>query len=228
MLSFIATLSVALGLACALFVTGDLLRGNRQHMWIMNVVWPVTALWAGPLGLWAYVRYGRAGAERAFQQAQAHHEAPPNKTQPFAVLAGKGATHCGSGCTLGDVIAELLFLALPLTLFGQKIFGAWLYDLLFAFAFGIAFQYFTIKPMRKLSRAQGLKEALKADTLSLLAWQLGMYGWMAIATFAIFQRELDKGRPLFWFMMQIAMFFGFMTSYPVNRWLLQRGIKEKM
>jgi hypothetical protein len=27
---------------------------------------------------------------------------------------------------------------------------------------------------------------------------------------------------------QIAMLFGFVTSYPVNWWLIERGIKEKM
>ena len=29
-------------------------------------------------------------------------------------------------------------------------------------------------------------------------------------------------------MMQIAMLFGFATSYSVNWWLIQLGIKEKM
>jgi Domain of unknown function (DUF4396) len=32
----------------------------------------------------------------------------------------------------------------------------------------------------------------------------------------------------FWFMMQIAMICGFLTAYPVNWWLIQTGIKEKM
>ena len=73
-----------------------------------------------------------------------------------------------------------------------------------------------------------LVAALKADTLSLTAWQVGMYGWMAVATFLIFGRELDKADPVFWFMMQIAMLAGFLTSYPVNWWLVSAGIKEKM
>lgn len=29
-------------------------------------------------------------------------------------------------------------------------------------------------------------------------------------------------------MMQIAMIAGFITAYPVNWWLLRKGIKEKM
>lgn len=68
-----------------------------------------------------------------------------------------------------------------------------------------------------------LKQALKADALSLTAWQIGMYGWMAIVVFAIFGHELPKGSPIFWWMMQIAMLAGFATSYPVNWWLLRRG-----
>ena len=82
--------------------------------------------------------------------------------------------------------------------------------------------------MRDLSVGQALLAAVKADTASLVAWQIGMYGWMAIATFAVFHHELSKASPVFWFMMQIAMLCGFMTAYPVNWWLLRRGVKEKM
>jgi hypothetical protein len=228
MLVAVAWLWIIAALGSAALVVVDLLRGHRQHMWIMDVVWPVTALWAGPIGAWAYFRYGRAGEEKAVAAAERRHEPPPNRRQPFGVLAAKGTTHCGSGCTLGDIAAELLILVVPLSLFGHKIFGAWIYDFVLAFLFGVAFQYFTIKPMRDLSVREGIKQALKADSLSLVAWQIGMYGWMAIATFAIFHRELPKSSPVFWFMMQVAMFVGFATSYPVNRWLLHRGIKEAM
>lgn len=82
--------------------------------------------------------------------------------------------------------------------------------------------------MRELSVLQGLKAAVKADTLSVTAWQIGMYGWMAIAVFIIFHREIPKTDPLFWFMMQLAMLAGFVTSFPVNRGLIKTGIKEAM
>ena len=82
--------------------------------------------------------------------------------------------------------------------------------------------------MQHLPPGQGLLAALKADTLSLMAWQIGMYGWMAIVTFWLFGHELRKGNPVFWFMMQIGMLAGFLTSYPINWWLVRRHIKEKM
>jgi hypothetical protein len=63
-----------------------------------------------------------------------------------------------------------------------------------ALGFGISFQYFTIAPMRGLGFRDGIKAAFKADTLSLTAWQVGMYGWMAIAVFVIFRHELSKTR----------------------------------
>lgn len=137
-------------------------------------------------------------------------------------------THCGSGCALGDLVAEWFTFFVPLSLFGQAIFAGWIVDFILAFLFGIAFQYFTIKPMKQLSPGQGLVAALKADTLSLTSWQIGMYSWMAIVTFLIFGRELPKTSAVFWFMMQIAMLAGFLTSFPVNWWLIQKGIKEKM
>jgi hypothetical protein len=213
-----------LGMASALLVTIDILRGHRQRMRIMNVVWPITALWAGPLGAWAYFAFGRV------QDRSAHGRGGPNESarQPFPVLVAKGTTHCGSGCALGDVLAELVFLALPFTLFGRRLFGAWVYDYVAAFAFGVLFQYFTIKPMRQVSAGEAAKDALKADALSLTAWQLGMYGWMAIATFVLFHHELRPTTVVFWFMMQLGMLAGFLTSYPVNWALLRTGVKEPM
>jgi hypothetical protein len=219
---------VAFGVASALVVAVDLLVANRQAMWIMNVVWPVTALWAGPLGAAAYFRYGRAGSEASRQAAKGRGQTPPNRAQPFPVLVAKGTMHCGSGCTLGDMTAALLVLAAPFTVFGHRLFGAWVYEFVAAFVLGVAFQYFTIMPMRHVSAAEGLKDALKADTLSLAAWQIGMYGWMAVTTFAIFDRDLGPSSVVFWFMMQIGMVAGFFTSYPINWWLLRKGIKEAM
>jgi hypothetical protein len=227
-LTIIATVSLGLAALCAAVIVVDILRGARQHMWIMNIVWPITALYAGPLGLWSYLRIGRLSTHQRMREARKRSEPPPAKRKPFWQTVGVAATHCGSGCTVGDLAAESLLLLVPLTLFGHRIFASWTVDFVAAFLFGIAFQYFTITPMRHLSPREGLLAALKADALSLSAWQIGMYGWMAVATFLIFGHELSKTGPVFWFMMQIAMLAGFLTSYPVNWWLVKSGIKERM
>ncbi len=226
-LVLLSWLSLGLGVLSALIILLDVTR-HPQHMWIMNVVWPITALYAGPLALWAYFTVGRLATRETVKRAKEQHQKPPSKRKPFWQTVGLAASHCGSGCTLGDLIAEWGLVLFPLTLFGHKIFAAWAVDYVVAFAIGIAFQYFTIKPMRGLSVGEGLKAALKADSLSLTSWQVGMYGWMAIATFLIFGHELEKTSPVFWFMMQIAMLAGFLTAYPVNWWLVKAGVKEEM
>lgn len=35
------------------------LHRHRQHMRIMNAVYPITALYGGPVALWFYLRHGR-------------------------------------------------------------------------------------------------------------------------------------------------------------------------
>ncbi|HEX4337263.1 MAG TPA: DUF4396 domain-containing protein [Polyangiaceae bacterium] len=221
--------AVGLGVASCLVVLRDLATGGAQHMWIMNVVWPVTALWSGPFGAWAYFRFGTRTSKRCLLQ-QEHQGEGGSRTrrQPFPVVVATGTSHCGSGCALGDIIAALLFLAVPFSLFGRRLFGAWVYDFIAAFLLGIAFQYFTIKPMRRISSREALWDALKADTLSLGAWQVGMYGWMAVVTFVFFHHELSPSSIDFWFMMQLGMFVGFLTAYPVNWWLLKSGVKAAM
>jgi len=232
--------SLSLSGFCFLIVALDLLR-HPQHMWIMNVVWPVSALFGSVWIVWQYFKYGRLAERRLVHEAKQNGEDPPNrKLTPFTIMVANGTLHCGSGCTLGDIVAEFLIAAFPTlliafgyrTLFSDEIFARWIIAYIFAYAFGIVFQYFTIAPMRGLSFVDGVVAAIKADTLSLTAWQCGMYGFMAIAHFVIFQIGLGtKLKPLspeFWFMMQIAMLCGFVTSYPVNWWLITSGIKEKM
>lgn len=226
-LQILSVVSLSLAGLCFVIIALDL-SGHPQHMWIMNIVWPVTALYSGPIALWAYFKWGRLSSHHHMMMAKERGEEPPSKKKPFWETCSTAATHCGAGCALGDVLAEWTLFMFPFALFGQKIFATWVADFIAAFLLGIAFQYFTIKPMRNLSPGKGLVKAIQADTFSITSWQIGMYGWMAIVTFVIFGHELEKNTAVFWFMMQIAMCAGFLTAYPVNALLLKRGVKEKM
>lgn len=210
-----------------LAISTDLLR-RPQKMWIMNLVWPLTALYAGQLAVLLYFKIGRLSSQRAIDIADQERRDHSGRDKPFWQAVAIGAMHCGSGCVLGDLVAESITLRAPVTIFGQKLLGDWVIDYLWAYLFGIVFQYFSIKPMKGLSMGHAIWAAIKADTLSLTAWQFGMYGWMAIATFLIFGHEISKTSAVFWFMMQIAMLFGFCTAYPMNWWLIKSGVKEKM
>lgn len=204
-------------------------------MGIMDVVWPLTALYSRPLGLYVYYSIGRAPEKMPRQRSGANlvqtlTPAPmqPHRKKPFWQSILTGTLHCGSGCTLGDIFAEILLAHATIHLFGRKLLTNWTVEYAFAFAIGIVFQYYAIRPMKNLSRGQAILAALKSDALSLTFWQLGMYGWMAVATLLLFHHALSSADPLFWWMMQLGMLAGFLTAWPVNRWLLKRGIKEAM
>lgn len=80
-----------------------------------------------------------------------------------------------------------------------------------------------------MSVREGIIAAVKADTLSLTAFEVGMFGWMALVYFVLFPGgRLHPDDAVFWFMMQIGMMLGFLTAFPVNGWLLSQGIKEPM
>jgi hypothetical protein len=59
-----------------------------------------------------------------------------------------------------------------------------------------------------------------------------MYGFVALAQLAYFRPLLgdllEVNTVEFWFMMQLAMISGFITSYPITWWLIVAGIKEPM
>lgn len=221
--------SLALGAVCAAAIMADEFR-HPQKMWIMNLVWPLTALFGSVLWLAAYRAWGRNASTGKQSGAE----------QPFAAMVLKGTSHCGAGCTLGDIVAEWAAFVFPAiavglgwhTVFAEKTFAVWIADFIVAFLLGVVFQYFTIKPMRDLSPWQGIVAALKADFASIAAWQVGMYGLMAVIQFLWFAPTYGGiakvASPEFWFAMQMAMLAGFATSYPVNWWLIRSGAKEAM
>ena len=223
-LTDLSSASVAMGIVCAVVIEIDEAR-HPHKMWVMNLVWPLCALFGGLLWLAGYWRWGRADAR--------------GETS-MAVAVAKASSHCGAGCTLGDLIAEWLAFAAPglavafgwRSLFEEKMFAVWVLDFLLAYILGIGFQYFTIAPMRDVSVREGLLAALKADTASIVSWQVGMYGGMALIQLAWFQPSYGAPAPVdsapFWFGMQLAMLCGFVASYPVNWALVALGAKEKM
>ncbi|MBB4514705.1 hypothetical protein GGD68_003479 [Paraburkholderia fungorum] len=229
-LHILSIVCVVLGMLSAIVIVIDE-AGHPQKMRIMNLVWPLTALFGSVFWLAAYWVWGRnlsAAGSRS------------NQVTPFAVIVMKGTSHCGAGCTLGDIVVEWSAFAFPAlavwfgwhTVFNEKTFAVWIPDFIVAFLFGVVFQYFTIKPMRSLPVGAGVIAAVKADIASITAWQVGMYGLMAIIQFLWFKPAYGAiakvASPEFWFAMQLAMLAGFATSYPVNWWLIRVGVKEKM
>jgi Domain of unknown function (DUF4396) len=233
MFASIAWISLGIAFLCALVIAIDEIR-RPQTMWIMNLVWPITALYLSVFALWGYFRIGRGmtkGAAPGMSQEQMQQmtpgiSAPEDPTWQQVAISD---SHCGAGCVLGDIVAEFSLFALGWTLFGEMLYAEFAGDLLLAWLFGIFFQYFVIAPMRNLSLREGLISAVKSDTLSILTFEIGLFSWMALTYFVFFPKpHLQPTQAGYWFMMQIGMVLGYLTSYPMNRWLIKAGWKEAM
>jgi len=100
-LVILSWVSIILGLATAGMIALDV-RRHPQNMTIMNIVWPVTGLCFPVVGWWLYAAMGRPMAA----------DAPKMKRQqPYWKSIFLSATHCGSGCVIGDIIGAPIVLA---------------------------------------------------------------------------------------------------------------------
>ncbi|MGH2409366.1 MAG: DUF4396 domain-containing protein, partial [Chloroflexota bacterium] len=229
-LIILSVLSLVLAIASAASILIDILARQRPMMTVMKWVWPITALYMGPLALWAYWTMGRSSAREMHGMddvPEADH-ASHEQERPFWQSVFLSTTHCGAGCSLGDLIAEWVVFWLGVTLAGRALWPEYIGDYTLAYLLGIAFQFFAIVPMRQLTVGAGIREAVKADTLSLTAFEVGLFGWMALMAFVFFHSPMRPDSVVYWFMMQIGMIIGFATSYPMNWVLVRRGVKEGM
>lgn len=239
--------AIGLGLVCALVLAVDITR-HPQPMAVMNLVWPICALFGSVIWVAAYVAWGRAAPRNTSPSTSTGDDTEMDMTtgraptpRPMASSVFVGTSHCGAGCTLADLVVEWLLFAVPGIAvvgglgwaFSDELFAGWVLAYVAALVIGIAFQYFAIAPMNSdRGRLRNLRAAARADILSLTAWQVGMYGAMAIAQLVVFPAWL--GGPvaidtaLFWAVMQLAMLAGFVTAFPVNWWLISTGVKERM
>src|SRR3954470_8815418 len=99
-LELLSWTSVALGFLTAGIIAADLMA-HPQQMRIMNIVWPVTGLYFPLAGLWFYHAMGRPMAA----DAPAMQGDRPHWQGVFV-----SATHCGSGCVIGDILGPPIVL----------------------------------------------------------------------------------------------------------------------
>ena len=223
---------IIIGFLSAIIILIDVIR-HPQAMKIMNAVWPINALWGGPLILWGYFTLGKhrkmkIPMKSMKMNSQMKMSMVDYKYDKFWQGIVVDALHCGAGCSLSDLVGSWIFYyLLSFSILNQKLFGEWLFDYVLALIIGILFQYTAIASMMDGSVGHKLFQAFKIDFWSLTAWQVGMYGWSAIVNFGL-HLHFTPAMPVFWLMMAIGMACGFVTAYPMNWLLVKLGIKRGM
>jgi hypothetical protein len=177
-LMVVSWLAIILGVLTAVVIALHEVA-HPQHMKIMNVVWPVTGLYLPVIGWWAYTGLGRP------KLALAHSTRAKNEFWKSVFVS---STHCASGCVIGDIIGAPIVFAAGWTLFGKRLYADYVVLFALAFIFGIAFQYLAIREVRRITPRMALVDALKADTLALTAFEVGLFAWMAVMYFLFVPR----------------------------------------
>lgn len=149
--------------------------------------------------------------------------------RPFWQKIALSSFHCGAGCTLADIIGESVGTQFLLAVNASGIVYQWTLDFILALLIGALFQFFAIRPMmRSASVFHVFGRALRVDFLSLTSWQVGMYLCSYLILNVMFHGTVTHSSPIFWFAMQLAMLAGFVCAYPMNWFLVSRGIKPAM
>lgn len=232
--TIVSVIFLSLALLSAIIIVFNL-SSHPQPMKVMNVVWTLTALWSTVLGLAAYFSFGKKtmkmddGMDMHMDMSMGTGMQMEMKQDKFWQKVALSTFHCGAGCTLADIIGESLGYRI-LSAFGLYGIGwSWTLDYILALLIGAGFQYAAIRPMmQKASPGSVFSKALKIDFLSLTSWQIGMYGLSYIIFFVILSEPSSHNTFGFWFIMQLAMCAGFLFSFPMNWFLIKKGIKPSM
>ncbi|MEM6162191.1 DUF4396 domain-containing protein [Erwinia sp. P6884] len=219
---FIYSLIIIASLCTALAIAWNI-RHHPQHMKVMSVTWPVTGLYMPVFGWFVWQALGKRASKHHSHSSQ--HNTHHNISWRDACVS---ATHCGAGCVIGDIIAAPVAALTKATLAGSAFFGHTLISFIAAFLLGILFQYLPMREMGEKSRTAALVKAVKADTISLIVFQAGMFICLWFFRGGDINSATETGSVTFWGQMIVAMFFGYVISVPANYLLLKRGIKHAM
>lgn len=130
-------------------------------------------------------------------------------------LAFSATVHCLSGCAVGEVLGMVIG-----TAFGLATVTTIVLAVVLAFFFGYAF---TAVPLMRagMETAQAARIALAADSASIALMELVDNAIMLVVPGA-----MDAGLTSwnFWLSLAFALLLAGVAAYPLNRWLLARGL----
>lgn len=188
--------------ACLVVLVFDLRRRNPQTMSLMRVVWFLTVLYSGPIGLAVYWFSGRRQISR----------------DSIWRRGWRSVSHCYSGCGAGEVIGVIVTMGL----LSWATWPAAMTTFALAYVFGYAL---TVGPL--LQEGVGLKSALwdafTSETASIFFMEI-----VAISVDLLIAGDATIGQPLFWNGMVVSLSCGLLAAWPVNVLLIRWGVKSGM
>lgn len=203
---------LALALLSTLYVAYDQFLGGNPEPAVMKWGFVLVTLYMGPLGLLLYV--------------MADKEPKPGSHEVFVRplwKQGVGSTvHCVAGDATGIIVAAAVTATLGLPM-GLDI----IVEYVAGFAFGLfIFQALFMKTVMGGSYWENVRRTFVPEWLSMNLMMAGMIPVMVFLMMSRDMRAMQPEEPLFWVVMSLGIIAGFAVTYPINVWLVSRGLKH--
>lgn len=223
---YVSAFFIASGFLCGFIMLADIFNNRPQKIKTMNSVWFLTGIWASWIGLYVYFKIGRANKIKNDNedsgQTGGGNKIVPARTNAAGHSFLPATLQYGAGCVLANTAAESLTVFYPVALPEQ-----WILDYILALVFSVGFQYAAIRPAKTTDMpGKTIRKAFKNCFPVTTAWQAGVFAYSALIFFG-FHDMIEKNSWNFWFMMQLAMFCGCLTAYPVKGLLIKTYKSDK-
>lgn len=195
------------------YVAWDAYRNNPE-LTVMKWGWLLVTLYTGPVGLFLYVLSCKEpfpGSHEAF-------------IKPLWKQGLGSVIHCAAGDATGIIVA-----ATVTGLLGVPMAVDFAVEYVAGFAFGLfVFQALFMKGMMGGSYRAALRHSLVPEWLSMNFMMAGMFPTMAILMMGRDMRAMEPTQLAFWGAMSAAVLVGIAVAYPVNVWMVEKGLKHGM
>ena len=207
---FVYAWLIVAGLSAA-YVAWDQFSGNPEPS-VMKWGFVLITIYMGPIGLLLYV--------------MADKEPRPGTHEEFVKplwKQGVGSTvHCVAGDATGIVAAAAITAAVGFPMWTDVIV-----EYLAGFLFGLLiFQSLFMRKVMGGSYLQNLRRSFLPEFISMNCMMAGMAPVMIYLMMGRDMRAMQPSEPLFWVVMSLGIVAGFLVAYPVNVWMVSRGMKH--
>lgn len=222
------------GFFSGIIILFDIANNRAQQNKLILFTWIITGFWGSWIGLYSYFKIGRAEKTKPdddddekdnnFSTLESGINKQTKETLSEKILTS--TLYSGSICLLSFILIHYLFLFLSNR---SIIYFQWFLTYATTIIMAVTFRYdHNISSIKRIARNH-LKKAFyktfQSDLLSLTVWQTALQGYLSFIFIKI-SPLTDENTWIFLFIIQIAMFCGFLFTLALNGIALKFGLKK--
>ncbi len=187
---------------------------NNPEMKVMRLGWVLVTLYLGPISLFLYVMSCKEPMPGAHEEF----------IKPLWKQSLGSTIHCVAGDATGIIVAATITALLGLPMWLDLII-----EYVGGFAFGLLiFQSLFMKDMVGGSYFKAVRHSLFPEWVSMNFMMAAMFPTMVLLMMGRDMRAMEPTQLVFWGAMSAAVGAGLLVAYPVNVWLVAKGLKHGM